>query len=367
MSLKNYIYKKVPPSLRPRLAYLNYRVRRPLDSKKNLNMAKCLMQIENEKINYVPYIFLFHITMKCNLRCSTCCYRLESPDNIGGGGYIKVSDFENVINKYASVIEACGLSGGETLLHPELDKLLAITKKNKLPTYIATNGILIKNKIDTLREYPLDTLSVSADGYDYDTFKMFRGGAAKQFDSILEGLSLLRKYDIKFLLSFLLTSQNVGKIGKMLEFASKVKPNKVSFHNINPHGDERYLSLTTNNTKVVRVLDSVVNKTDYPFDIDLPTVFDTDSKYFKSAKCVMPWYHCMIDYKGNIAPCCQLMHNAKYGNMFKGYNFNSDRIKEFRRVLMSEEIMKECLYCQRRFTGEEYGVFDAKSRKWILK
>ena len=367
MSLKNLVYRKVPPSLRPRLAYLNYRVRDLLDFKKSFNMAKCLMQVESEKINYVPSVFLFHITMKCNLRCPTCCYILESPDNIGGGGYIKVSDFEDVINKYASVIEACGLSGGETLLHPELDKLLAITKEKKLPTYIATNGILIKNKIDTLREYPLDTLSVSADGYNYDTFKEFRGGTEKQFDSILEGLSLLRKYDIKFLLSFLLTSQNVGEIGKMLEFAGMVKPSKVNFHNINPHGDERYLSLTTDNMKVVRALDDVVNKTDYSFDIELPTVFTTDSKYFKSAKCTMPWYHCMINYRGSISPCCQLVHSEEYGNMFKGYDFNSDKIREFRRTILYGEIMRECIYCQRRFTGEEYGIFDVKSKSWILR
>jgi radical SAM protein with 4Fe4S-binding SPASM domain len=292
---------------------------------------------------------------------------LESPDNLNNGGFIRVDDFENMIDKYGSFIEVCGLSGGEALLHPEIGKLLEITKKHKLRTDIATNGILIKNKIDILREYLLDTLSVSMDGYDYKTFKKYRGGTVKQFDSILEGLYLLRKHGINFVLSFMLTSENIGEIGKMVEFACQVKPKAVGFHNINPHGDKRFTSLTVQNTKCMQILENIVSFADYPFNIELPIIFDTNSKQFQSTKCSLPWNYCVIDHNGNIAPCCQLMHSEEYGNIFKGYDFNSDKIRKFRRTILSGVILIKCLYCQRRFMGDEYGMFDAKSRSWILK
>ncbi len=367
MNIKKFLYKKAPIGMKPNLSYLNYRLRRLFQLKKEFNFVKCVMTGRSERINYVPPVFAVCVSMKCNLRCPTCYYLLESPDNLNYGGFIQVDDFENMIDKYGSFIEVCGFSGGEALLHPEIGKLLEITEKYNLRTDIATNGILIKNKIDILRLHPVDTLSVSIDGYDYKTFKKYRGGTAKQFDSILEGLYLLRKYGINFVLSFMLTAENIGEIGKMIELASQVKPKTVGFHNINPHGDKRFTSLTVENKKCMQILENIVSFTDYPFDIELPIVFDVNSKNFKSVKCSQPFRYCVIDHNGNIAPCCQLMHSAEYGNIFKGYDFNSDKIRKFRRTILYGHILRECFHCQRRFMGDEYGVFDSESRKWILK
>lgn len=367
MNINQFIYKRTPLSMKPFLSYLNYRFRSPLDFRKNLNMVKCLMQRQKRKITYVPRVFVVSVSMKCNLRCPTCLYLLQSPNNLDGSGYINVSDFENMINKYAHIIETCGLTGGEVLLHPELGKLLEITEKKNLPTSITTNGILIKNRIDVLRSPILDSISVSIDGYDYDTFRVYRGGTRKQFDNIVEGLSLLRKHDINFTLSFLLTSHNVGEMEKMLEFAYKMKPKVVSFYSINPHGDGRYTPLIMGNEECLQIIKSIISKTGYPFNIELPVIFDINSRYFKSAKCSLPWHCCTIAPSGNIAPCCHLMHSEEYGNIFKGYDFNSNKMMEFREIVMGKELLEACIYCYRRFMGDEYGVFDAKSKKWITR
>jgi len=364
---KRTTYGAAPEKIKPLLEYLAYISKTPFKIQKNINQLKYfLSKGRKEEINYVPPIFVVSIATVCNLKCPTCLYVLKNSDVFKGGVFIKVSDFELVVKKYVSKIESVGLTGGEPLLHPELAELVEIIKSNSLKANISTNGILIKKKIDILKSF--DSINVSMDGYNYDTFKRFRGGTKEQFDEILDGLSLFQKNNIRFQISFLLTEENIDKIYEMLSFGYKVRPTNIGFHNINPHGSKDYTPLTKQSKKVTRIFTDLTNKSDYPFDISLPVVFDTASKHFRIVKCVQPWYFCCFDDKGNIAPCCHLRHQEEFGNILKGYNFNSDKMKNFRKSMINNQYSKiDCLYCQRRFMREEYGFFDSRSKKWTLK
>jgi radical SAM protein with 4Fe4S-binding SPASM domain len=328
-------------------------------------MIKFLLKKRDATINHIPPTLTVHVTLKCNLRCPTCCYLLESPDNLGGG-FIKVDDFEKMINQYANIIEVCGLSGGEALLHPNIGKLMDITARYNIRTNLSTNGILIKDKIDILKAHPMNVVNVSLDSYDYETFAVSRGGTRSQFNNIVEGLRLLRKNRIGYFLSFMISTKNISEIDDMIDFAYQVEPNTVNLFGINPHGDSKYGALTTDNKEVINTLDNIVKKADYPFNISLPVIFDTQSSYFKSAKCSQPWNNCLVNYNGDIDPCCQLINSKGFGNMFEGYKFNSSKMREFRKNIMDGNMPEPCTYCEIRFLGEEYGLFDCKSKKWIL-
>jgi MoaA/NifB/PqqE/SkfB family radical SAM enzyme len=279
------------------------------------------------------------------------------------GGFIKVDDFKAIIDKYAKGVDIVFLTGGEALLHPELDNLANIVKSKGLSLKISTNGILIDRWIDSLKLF--DFINVSMDGYDYESFKRLRGGTQDQFDRILVGLSLLKKNNIKFLISFLLSEENLDEIYEMLKFAYKFQPSGVEFHNINPHGCKDYTPLTLSSEKVNQIVKAIMSKSDYPFDISLPIIFDTESRHFKTAKCIQPWYYCCFDDKGDISFCCHLRHDRVIGNIFSNYDFNSDMMRNFRRqMIKGEYAADDCLYCHRRFMGEEYGHFDSKLKKW---
>lgn len=366
MSLKHLLYKRFPSSIHPYLSYLNYRMSSPFNFNKDMNMVKFLLKRRGATINHIPPTLTFHVTLQCNLRCPTCCYLLESPDNLGGG-YIKVDEFESTIKKYAHVVEVCGLSGGEALLHPEIGKLIEITEKHNMRINLSTNGILVKDKIDILKDHPMNVISVSLDSYDYDTFKENRGGTKWQFNNIVEGLHLLKKNNINYELSFMVSAKNISDIDCMVDFAYQVEPNIVNIFGINPHGNSQYRALTTDNKEAISALESLIERTDYPFNISLPIVFDTQSNYFKHAKCSQPWNNCLVNYNGNIDPCCQLINNEGFGNMFDGYDFNSFRMMEFRKNILEGRMPEQCVYCEIRFLGEEYGLFDSKEKKWILK
>lgn len=365
MNLKKTLFTKAPSLWKPNLSYLNYRMGSRFDMDKNMNMVKCVLGKIGKTINYVPPVFAVCVSMKCNLRCPTCYYLLQSDSNLDDGGFMKPVDFSNMLDKYAPFMEVCGLSGGEALMNPDIGEIISIANKKGVRVNLNTNGILIRDRIQVLCDNPMNSISISMDSYDYESFNVARGGTRKQFDSIIDGLHLLNMYGIDFILSFVLTSVNIKDIDKMLSFSHRFKPKVASFMNINPHGDNRYSALTTDNS--LPFLLEVIKRDDYSFNIELPVIFDTYSKGFNSAKCSLPWQYCVVDHNGNIAPCCQLMHDVDIGNIFNGYDFNSARIQFFREAILGKDIPAPCIYCYRRFMGDEFGVFDSKAGKWILK
>jgi len=363
-TLKRIVEKRISWKLAPTLEFLNYALRHPLDFKKNTNMFKyAISTYKKEEINYVPPTFGVVVSTTCNLRCPTCWYLLQKKNALDSGVFIDVNDFKKVIDRYSDKITAVVMGGGEPLLHPEFDKLVKIVKNKKLGLRISTNGILIKKWITTLKLF--DLINVSMDGYNYKTFKQFRGGTKNQFDAILEGLDLLDKYNLNFSISFLLRKDNVHEIYHILDFARKVRPRHVNFININPFEDKKYKTITMSDRDALRIFDDVMSKNDYPFNITLPVIFDEKIAEFKTSRCTDPWRFCLFDSKGNISPCCFLLYDERYGNLFKGYDFNSKMMKDFRRVMIKGNFLKSCIYCHMRFRGKNYGTFDFKTKKWV--
>lgn len=86
------------------------------------------------------------ITNICNLKCKFC------PETKRKKEYISIEDFEETIKKvhtYTNLV--CLHVKGEPLLHPQLDKILKILEKYNLKANITTNGTLIKEKLEVLK------------------------------------------------------------------------------------------------------------------------------------------------------------------------------------------------------------------------
>jgi MoaA/NifB/PqqE/SkfB family radical SAM enzyme len=282
-----------------------------------------------------------------------------------GGGMIKVDDFKSVLDKYADQIQMVWLSGGEPLAHPRFDQLANIVKSKGLDLKTSTNGVFIERRIDILKDF--DFINISMDGFDHKSFEKYRGGTPAEFDKIVYGLSLLRDHNVPFSNSFILSQENLHEANLMLEFAETTKPTLVVFHNINPHGSKDFTPLVASNEKVQQMLRDITSRNDYPYDIELPVIFETNSKGFIEQKCIQQWFYASFNDKGSVSYCCHMNHDASIGNMFQGYDFNSDKMVAFRRRMMNHEYPKDdCLFCQRRFMGKEYGRFSASQGKWVL-
>ncbi|MFH1593916.1 MAG: radical SAM protein [Candidatus Omnitrophota bacterium] len=370
-----YSKKQVKRNLRPKLPdrYMGllrmpYKtIRKPGSIKKHLNRLRYDRSVlRRSKIDFIPPIFVATITDNCNLRCPTCLYLLRDPDKFTPS-YITAEKFRAALEKYKApkMAETVFLTGGEPLLHPEIEDLVSICKDHGLTVKISTNGVLIKNKISRLSR--VDYINVSMDAYDYESYEKARGGAQAGFDSIMEGLGMLRERDMNFSVSYLLSTGNIAAIDKMLELSERIKPRFVVFHNINPHGSKGYTPLTLQDENTRIFLAKMLERRNFPFDVRLPHIFDPESPSFREAKCVQPWYYFCFNSDGDVSYCCHLSHGGNIGNIHKDYDFNTPKMVSFREVVIKGDIQGSCLYCQRRFMGKEFARFSSKAKRWTIE
>lgn len=332
------------------------------DYKRNLNLAKYDASVgRKSKIDYIPPVFDVFVSSACNLRCPTCLFRLKDNEVFSKANMINLAVLTELIDRYSGVITTVWLSGGEPLLHPKFDLIVKMLKDRKLAVMLSTNGLLVEEHINSLEA--VDFINVSVDGYDYESFEKYRAGTSYQFDKIVRGMSYMREWEIQFANSFVVSQENVSEIYEMLGFATKVSASSVYFHNINPHGSNEYRPLVkTSNT--IGIMNDIMARIDYPFDITLPVIYDVESPEFHKAKCTQPWGGCYFDGKGDIAYCCHLRHDSSIGNVCNGYDFNSPMMVEFRQRMIESDYSEDCLYCSRRFAGKEYARFNARTRRW---
>jgi len=86
------------------------------------------------------------ITNICNLNCNFC------PSTVRKKEYMSIENFEKIIKKvykYTKLI--CLHVKGEPLLHPNLKEILKILEKYNLKTNITTNGTLVREKLDIIK------------------------------------------------------------------------------------------------------------------------------------------------------------------------------------------------------------------------
>ena len=86
------------------------------------------------------------ITNICNLNCKFCLQDNRKKE------YMDISNFEKIILQIKDYTDlVCLHVKGEPLLHKNLEQILNILEKYSLKTNITTNGVLIKDKLDVLK------------------------------------------------------------------------------------------------------------------------------------------------------------------------------------------------------------------------
>lgn len=318
-----------------------------------------------EFIPYVPDVFNIAITFRCTLRCPSCQYLLKDGRAFDKAQEMPTEDFKWILENFKKDIRTVVVQGGEPLLHPQFPEIVHLIKEKKLNLRMSTNGTLIKDRINEFKNLNIVT-NISLDGIDYPTFKKLRNGTEKQYQDIIEGMSLLRKFQIPFQVSFLLFEETLPQVNKILDFVREIRPSLVRFQAGNPHGSAAWTPLTAKSHLVQNFIKEVLNRSDYPFSIKMPVIFDQDSELFQRQNCFQPWAQAYVGWNGDIAYCCQLAYDRKIGNMFDGYDFNSPMMVKFRKEMIANNFPADCLYCPVRFWEKLYCDFNCKEKRWII-
>ena len=163
------------------------------------------------------------ITNQCNLFCKHCY-------NDSGTKKAKILDFHIIEKTIKDMslhgVNSIAISGGEPLLHPNIHEILALSEKYKTDIQIVTNGVLLDNCIDDIKNNPFINLQVSIDGIG-KSHDIFRGKSV--FKSIDSNLEDLKKYNKDIAIRATVNSYNVHEYEKIIQYAIDKHARVVSF------------------------------------------------------------------------------------------------------------------------------------------
>ncbi|HEY5868144.1 MAG TPA: radical SAM protein [Candidatus Tectomicrobia bacterium] len=155
-----------------------------------------------------------HPTRRCNLRCLHC-YSSSSPVETE---MLKVELLcAAVSDAVAEGYNWVSLSGGEPLLYPALEQLLAHAKAAGMGTAVVSNGMLLSpRRLDRLAPV-LDLCVLSIDGIPASHNHM--RGSTRAFELMASHLTLLRERRVRFGFLFTLTQHNLHELPWVIDFA----------------------------------------------------------------------------------------------------------------------------------------------------
>jgi radical SAM protein with 4Fe4S-binding SPASM domain len=137
------------------------------------------------KLPYLPLALWIEPTNKCNLKCVMCPNSVIAQDKLG---FMDFHLYQKIIDEnksYLSYIILC--LSGESLLHPDLPRMIDYAKKNNIKTYLSTNAtVLTKSLSEKIIKAGLDWINFSFDGCTKEIYEKVRINA--KFDITLKNV-----------------------------------------------------------------------------------------------------------------------------------------------------------------------------------
>lgn len=164
---------------------------------------------------------------ECNLNCGYCFYRSECKERERySHGFMSYTTFENIVKKALLYTDGGDVfitfQGGEPLLvGKEFFRRVPViiqrynVKKSRVMLAIQTNGTLIDDEwCDILKGY---LVGVSLDGTEELNTQRVTADGASSFNSVMRGISLLKKHNIEFNVLSVVTKTVANNIGKIYD------------------------------------------------------------------------------------------------------------------------------------------------------
>lgn len=289
------------------------------------------------------------LTTSCNFQCKHCFYGCGKNNHPTTLKYN--SNFENFIDEfYMNGGKHVTFTGGEPLLNRDIKKFIQYVYSKGLSVALLTNGSLLTDEICEILATNNVVLQVSLDGNETD-FKKIRNGGI--FNNVIQGLQLLKKYNIKYDISFMPCNLNKNSIYDVIEIAKKYNAYGIHMPIFEEYGtgkdnaeilklsNKEYIDFFSSlikdyfngkmNTVHINMIDNIIN--------DL--MYATRRSSCKLGSKVISLYS-----NGDIFPCSEFIEdNFKIGNYSNGFP-NIEKNKLIERLKCNNiNTIKKCQSC----------------------
>ncbi len=156
-----------------------------------------------------PVLCNYYLTYRCNATCGFCdIWERPSP-------YVTLENFrQNVQGLKDLGVKVIDFTGGEPLLHRQLDELLREAKSQGMITTVTTNGLLYPKRAEKLRGL-IDMLHFSLDSPVREEHDQSRG--VKCFDKVMESITIARGLGERPDILFTVFEENIHQIQAVWE------------------------------------------------------------------------------------------------------------------------------------------------------
>lgn len=156
------------------------------------------------RLTHKPILCNYYVTYRCNAKCGFCdIWEIPSP-------YVTFHDVkQNLIDLKKLGVKVIDFTGGEPLLHRDLDQFLALAKDLGFITTITSNGLLYPKRAEKLAG-KVDMLHFSLDSADPEKHNKSRGVAC--FDHVMESIKIAKSLGERPDIIFTVMPSNIDEI-----------------------------------------------------------------------------------------------------------------------------------------------------------
>jgi pyrroloquinoline quinone biosynthesis protein E len=174
-----------------------------------------------------PYTLIAELTYRCPLRCAYC----SNPTTRDAREELDASTWERVFREAAALgVVQLHLSGGEPLVRPDLEALVASGRASALYVNLITSGVpLARERLVRLKEAGLDAIQVSIQGTDPATNAWVAGK-----DHLAQKLAVAewaRELALPLTLNVVLHRRNIDDVARYIELADALGAHRVELAN----------------------------------------------------------------------------------------------------------------------------------------
>lgn len=161
---------------------------------------------------------------RCNFKCIYCYANLSGPPlSLSSSAAIGlINDAEEM-----GAVSVC-LSGGEPLLHPDIDKIVFAATERGMLVVLATNAALLNEPMaDRLRRAGLESIQVSLDTPSA-SLHHFITGSENSFDRVIAGIGILKARGLRVGVRSVIMPHNWKEVPELVDLLSGLNVDEIS-------------------------------------------------------------------------------------------------------------------------------------------